>query len=196
MREYKINRGLLKTTGIDTQLNYSTDLPQWLAVGESAAGLTVNLVWTHVNENSYQATPFSSVWDCGGRFGWPCWQSDASATFPANRVTTSVSYASGDLTAYLSWRWIAGTDNAAPLNSAAYGYPDPDLAIPSVGNRNYVDLGIGYRFSDNITARLTIANLTGTEAPNMADAALGMNTDSAMYDIFGRSYTLSFSLTY
>jgi outer membrane receptor protein involved in Fe transport len=197
VRAYKINRGLLKTTGIDTQLNYSTDLPQWLALGDGAADLTINLVWTHVNENSYQATPFSSIWDCAGRFGWPCLQVDvAGATFPRNRVTTSLSYASGDLTTYLSWRWIAPTDNAAPLNSAAWGYPDPDLAIPSVADRTYMDLGIGYRFSDNIAARLTIANLTGTAAPNMADAVIDKNTDTSMYDIYGRSYTLSFSLNY
>jgi hypothetical protein len=41
-----------------------------------------------------------------------------------------------------------------------------------------------------------IANLTDTGAPNMADAVADQNTDTAMYDIYGRSYTLAFRLSY
>ena len=45
-------------------------------------------------------------------------------------------------------------------------------------------------------ARLTIANLTDTDPPMMADAVWDKNTDTRMYDIFGRSYTLSLALSY
>jgi len=46
-----------------------------------------------------------------------------------------------------------------------------------------------------IIGRLSIANLTETSPAFMADAA-AVNTDPGMYDLFGRSYTLSFSLQY
>jgi iron complex outermembrane receptor protein len=194
--ETNINRGLLRTSGFDTQINYSFELPGALAIGDTFADLDINVVWTHVRENSIQSTPFSTVLDCVGHFGWPCWDQGPGVTYPTDRVTTNLSYGSGDLTAHLTWRWIDKTDNAAPFQSADFGYPDPDLAVPSVKARNYLDLGVGYRFSDRIEARLMIANLTDTKAPNMADATWDQNTDTGMYDIYGRAYTLAFSLNY
>jgi len=196
VRETNINRGLLKTVGIDTQVNYSFELPGALAITDSYADLDINVIWTHVRENSTQGTPFSTVLECVGYFGWPCWDQGPGVTYPTDRVITNLSYSSGDLTANLTWRWIDKTDNAAPLQSADFGVPDPVLAVPSVKARNYLDLGIGYRFSDNIEARLMISNLTDTQAPNMADATWDQNTDTAMFDIYGRSYTLAFSLNY
>jgi outer membrane receptor protein involved in Fe transport len=111
-------------------------------------------------------------------------------------VTTNLSYASGDLVAHLTWRWIDDVRNAAPFRSGDFGFPDPNMAVPIVGAENYVDLGINYRFNDNIDMRLTIANLTDNDAPNMADNVRGPNTDAGMYDIYGRSYTLAFRLSY
>jgi outer membrane receptor protein involved in Fe transport len=196
IRENLINRGVLLTRGIDTQLSYTTELPDALAVGHSGADLDLDLTWTHLRELSSQATVFSTKLQCAGFFGWPCINMNDGMTFPADRVTTRLSYASGDLTAHLSWRWIAGTDNAAPKQSADWGYPDPDLAVPSVESKNYFDLGLAYEFNEHLIARLAVANLTDTEAPMMADSVPDKNTDTRMYDIFGRSYTLSFSLAY
>jgi len=196
VRETNINRGLLKTTGFDTQLNYSFELPGGMAIGDSFADLDINVVWTHVTENSSQDTEFSASKDCAGYYGWPCYNIVNAVTIPIDRVTTNLSYASGNLTSHLTWRWISKVDNAAPLGSGDFGFPDPDLAIPYVKAKNYLDLGITYRFSDNIEASLFIANLTDTDAPNMADQTWDQNTDTAMYDIYGRSYTLAFSLNY
>ena len=117
-------------------------------------------------------------------------------TFPTDRVTTSLRYSSGELSANLNWRWIDRTYNAAPLRSGDFGVPDPDLAVPYVKEKHYLDLGVAYEFGEHVTASLTIANLTDTKAPMMADAVWDKNTDTRMYDIFGRSYTLSFSLNY
>ncbi len=117
-------------------------------------------------------------------------------THPKDRVTTNMSYASGDFTAHLTWQWIDRVDNASPKRSADFGFPDPVLAIPYVEVKNYFDLGLSYRFNDNIQAHLTIANLTDEEAPNMADQTWDQNTDTGMYDIYGRSYTLAFQLNY
>jgi outer membrane receptor protein involved in Fe transport len=197
VRETNINRGTLKTTGFDTQISAGFELPGALAISDGFADLDVDIVWTHVRENSSQETPFGTVTDCAGYFGWPCGNEPAEGqSFPTDRVTTNISYLSGDLVARLSWRWIDGMDNAAPIRSADFGFPDPDLAIPSVGSRSYLDLGLTYRFSDHIEARLTIANLADTAAPNLADAVFGPNTDTGLYDIYGRAYTLAVSLTY
>lgn len=186
--EPKINRGLLETSGIDTQINWST--------GFLSGDLVIDVIWTHMLENSFQETSFGTIFDCAGMFGWPCNSAKDGNTFPSDRVTTNFNYAAGNFNVFVNWRWIGGTDNAAPFASGSFGYPDPDLAVPTVSEKNYVDLGLGYRFNDSIIARLSIANLMKTSPGFMADAGGSGNTDSAMYDLFGRSYTLSFSLEY
>ena len=189
------NRGKLRTTGFDTQINYETDLPDALAIGDSGADLNVNLIWTHMSTNSIQQSPVATVVDCAGLFGWPCNFDTDTTTFPHDRVTTNANYHAGDLSIHLTWRWIAGTDTANHIGAEIFGIGEIDPGVPTVSQRNYVDLGFGYRFSDNIVARFNVANLLDTNPPMMADNA-DVNTDSGMYDLFGRSYTLSFSLQY
>jgi outer membrane receptor protein involved in Fe transport len=108
-------------------------------------------------------------------------------------VTSNIHYASGPFGLHLTWRWIEGTDNAAPLRSFIFGIPDPDLAVPSVGNEHYLDLGAAYAFSDQITARFGVNNLLDNDPPQMADAVSNNNTDTGLYDVFGRSYYFSLS---
>ena len=195
--EHKINRGVLKTSGIDTQINWSTDLPSALAIGNNGADLKVDVIYTYMLENASQETSFGTVQDCAGRFGWPCNTGFTSAsTFPTNRVTTNLNYTTGNFNTFINWRWIEGTVNAANLGSAFFGVPDPDLVIETIKTKSYVDMGFGYRFSDNIVGRLIVANLGKTGPAFMADAGDQANTDGGMYDQFGRSYTLSFSLQY
>ena len=194
--EPQVNKGILKTSGIDTQINWSTELSSALAFGDNSADLVIDLIWTHMQENNFQETSFGTVFECAGRFGPPCNFGKDATTYPDDRVTTNFNYLSGNFNVFLNWRWISGTDNAAPLLPDNAGDPDLVLAIPDIGSKNYFDLGFGYRFGENIVTRLTIANLTDTNPPFMADAGNGVNTDSNMYDLFGRSYTLSFSLQY
>jgi len=58
---------------------------------------------------------------------------------------------------------------------------------------NYINLGFGYEFNEHFLARLNVSNLFDTSPPQMADAVNGNNTDTGMYDIFGRTYHLSLS---
>ena len=83
--------------------------------------------------------------------------------------------------------------NAAPLGTAIFGDPDPDLAIPSVSSKHYVDLGFAYGFGDSLAARFGITNLLETDPPNMADAVWDNNTETGIYDVFGRGYYLTLS---
>jgi len=193
--ETNINRGVLRTSGVDTQISWSSELPPALTMGNNSADLVINMTWTRMLENSSQLTTFGTVLDCAGYFGWPCNGGRPGNTWPRDRVTTTANYASGDLNVYPTWQWIANTKNSAPLGVPIFGYPEPILAAPVTGAKSYVDLGIGYHFGENIVGRLTIANLTETKPPQMADAS-DNNTDTALYDVFGRSYTLSFSLNY
>jgi outer membrane receptor protein involved in Fe transport len=197
--EPQSNRSLLGTKGFDTQIKYQTDLPAALALFDNDAKINVNLVWTHMLENRRQLNPFSDIVDCAGSFGDFCSDNSplstnigASGTLPENRVTTHINYGSGPLNIHLTSRWIDGTKNATIIEAQFFGSPEPMLAIPSIGSNHYRDLGFGYSFNDNISARFNISNLTNTNAPLMAEQAAN-NTDTLLYDVFGRSFYLSLS---
>lgn len=193
--ELTSNRGLLGVEGIDTQIAYATDLPGWMSWLDDYSQLTINSTWTHLLSTRTQENIVTEILECVGLFGWPCQSVEQGTSFPENRLTTNFNYASGALNIHLTWRWIDGMDNAAPLRSGLLGFPDPDLAIPGVPSFNYFDLGFGYRFNEHFHARMGINNLTDKQAPQMADAAFTNNTDTRLYDIFGRTYFFSFSYT-
>ena len=184
------NRGLQAVEGLDTQVQYQTDLPSSLAAFDYA-DFTISTIWTHYISIRQQENIVTEVWDCVGLFGWPCSNRHINS-FPENRLISTLTYISGPLSVNLTWRWIDSMDNAAPLNSAIYGYPDPELGIPDVPSYNYFDLGFGYQFNDQWRARLGINNLFDKQPPNQADAVNQNNTDSGLYDVFGRTYYLSF----
>ena len=92
----------------------------------------------------------------------------------------------------MTWQWIEGTDNAAPLGSVVWGYEDPDLAIPEIGDEHYLNLGMSYRFGEHLEARFGVNNLFDNDPPQTADV-YSNNTDPSMYDVFGRSYYLTLS---
>lgn len=192
--EPQSNRGLISTKGVDTQVNYQTELPAMLSFFSDYAELDVNLIWTHTLEFKTQQNPVSEVVDCAGFFGTFCsLNGSVGYTRPRNRVTSNFHYKAGRLSIHLTSRWIDGTQNAEIKEANFFGEPEPLLAIPDVGSKHYVDLGFGYTFSNNISARLSINNVGNVGAPNMADAVRVNNTDAVLFDVFGRSYYLSIS---
>jgi outer membrane receptor protein involved in Fe transport len=192
----KVNRGRYSVEGIDTQINLEAELPDSLAIGGSSAGLGLNLVWTHTLESSYQETPFGTVFDCAGTFSWPCSLTRDTFMYPKNRLSAVMRYYSGPFDARLTWRWIDSMINGLLPHGEKVGLGNIIISVPEVNAKSYLDLALGYRFSDHVSARLVIANLTETRPPFMADYAFSNNTDSTVYDVFGRAYTLSLSFEY
>ena len=184
-----INRGLFTVRGIDTQANLEADLP-------GGAGLSVGVIWTHTLESSFQETSFGTQFECSGYFGWPCAFERWTVTYPENRVNVNLGYFSGDFSARLAWRWIEGTTNGLISYKDELGFGWVDPALTEIPSESYFDLSFGYRFTDNISARFAIANVADTAPVFMADYAMHSNTDPSVYDIFGRSYTLGFTLEY
>ena len=122
--EPQSNRGLISTEGVDTQINYATDL-------SNGAQLLVNLAWTHTMEYKWQQTPFSDIADCAGYFGEFCDKGIGDFigyVIPENRVTTNINYANGPLSIHLTSRWIDGTTNVAKVDAAFFSLPEPMLA--------------------------------------------------------------------
>jgi outer membrane receptor protein involved in Fe transport len=194
--ELASNVGSFETSGVDVQLSYATEVPALFGIGGSYADLSVDLVWTHLLELEFQDNPAVDPIDCVGAFGFTCEFSGIGTTFPSDRVTTNINYLAGNWDMHLTWRWIADTDNDAERFAEIIGFEDPIVSVPSTGNVNYLDFGLGYRITDNFSARLSIANLLDEDPPLMADGAISNNTDDRMFDIFGRSYQLTLQLRY
>ena len=192
------NLGQLKTTGFDTQLNYMTELPGWLVPGSGGADLDVSLVWTHVTENSIQGDPASTVFECIGKFGWACGFFGNDWVFPEDRLRTSAAWVAENWRASLAWYWIEGTQNSARDVAPAFGIPVEAInpAIETIGSKSYLDLDVNYELSDNLTLGLTVANLLDESPAFLADNGNQANTETEMYDVFGRAYTLRLSLSY
>ena len=193
-----LNQGESVVEGVDTQVNFGFELPGRFALVADYADLSFDLIWTWQWKNSTQDLPILEPVDCAGFFGYPCLvlHDYSVSSFPENRVSAAAQYISGNFDARVAWRWIEGTENAAVLYNQSVGLPPPELAIDSVDAKSYVDLSTGWRFSEQLAVRLQVSNLFGTDAPMMADAATGINTDTGFYDVFGRSYRLSASLRY
>jgi len=196
--ELTSNRGKLQTSGVDTQLQYIGELPSAMALSDGYAQLSVRSIWTHTNSITTQESIVSETFECTGLYGWPCTFAfdGAGSTWSKNRVTTNANYLSGPWNMHLTWRWIEGTVNSAPIGAEILGFPPPDLAIPKIDDEHYFDLGFGYAFQDHITLRFGINNLLDNDPPMMADAVWNNNTDTLLYDVFGRSYYLSLSASY
>lgn len=192
------NLGKLRTKGVDTQFTFGTELPGWLTQGAGTADLDVSIVWTHVTENSIQADPASTVFECVGKFGYACGFFGNDWVFPENRVASNVTWSTAKWRAQLAWQWIEGTDNSAREAAIAFGLPVEFVtpAIESIGSKSYVDLSISYDVNPNLTLGLTIANLLDEDPAFMADGGAAANTDPEMYDVFGRAYTLRLALNY
>ena len=192
--EVNINTGTRRTRGVDTQLGFSMDVPSMFRSGD--ASLAVNLMWTRLIDSTIQAAAGGGTLDCAGGFGFPCNFATDGFTYPENRITANLNYLSGRFGGYLTWRWIDGTRNARPRNDALLGTPSGPLAVESIGSRSYVDASFAYELTNNIDARLTIANLLDSSAPIVGDALVSNNTDTRLYDVFGRAYTLGISLAW
>lgn len=115
-----------------------------------------------------------------------------------NRIATNIIWSSASWRAQLAWQWIEGTENAARDAAIAFGIPVEFAtpAIESIGLKSYFDLSVTYDISENLGVGLTIANLLDEDPAFMADAGPQANTDTEMYDVFGRAYTLRLALNY
>ena len=161
--EVDTNIAAFETSGIDLQIEYSSDLgpgvfrASWLS--------TYLLKWDNAN---IQGEPF--IENAG----------TASSSFdalPEWKWTTSVGYSIGGFDGDLRWRYVGEMK---------------DFAIPTftLDAVNYLDLNFGYTFGDTLEGlrvRAGVTNLTD-EDPIIYPSQQQSNTDPSTYDILGRRF--------
>jgi iron complex outermembrane receptor protein len=187
------NKALVSTRGIDTQILFEAELPDWFSLTGDAASLDIHFVWTHVLSAQNQEDVTSSRVECVGYFETPC--GGVNGTAVQDQVNARFGYRSGPLSISLGTRWIGGTKSFAPLQTQYFGGSDPVLAIDSVGSMFYSNLAIGYEINDRASLGFNIENLLDGDPPLMPHIHSN-NTDTLRYDVFGRSFTFTLNMNF
>ena len=192
VQDTTLNTGSLKTTGIDFNAAYRTDLSA-LGLGDNGS-VSASLIGTWLDTLVTQPLPGGPSYDCKGLYGLVCgipapeWRHKA-------RLTWNTPYAYGDwvksLSFSLAWRYFA------KVGLDAY---DSNPQLNNVGNQftieknlpamNYIDLTMNFTVHNNLNMRIGVQNVFDKDPPlvgtNCAATFCNGNTYPQVYDQLGR----------
>lgn len=167
-----LNLGLLKTSGMDLQLDWRFKLGA-IGLSDSLGSFGVNTAISVMNSYQSQALPGDAVQEFKGTVGLvirPEWQS-----------TTTFRYDLGTASMNLRWRHIPAMKDITSVTRPA---------SPTAGVESYdiFDLGARYALSKSTDLRFGINNLLNRDPASVPG---NQNlTLASTYDIIGRSYYL------
>ena len=193
IQDTTLNTGSLKTTGIDLNVNYRTDLSA-LGLGDNG-GVSVSMVGTWLNQLDTQPLPGGPTYNCKGLYGTVCGV-PAPEWRHKLRVTWSTPYSYGDWFKSLSlsaqWRYFG------KVSLDAYG-SDPQLNNPglqyltdkSFSSRSYLDLAANFTVHNNLNFRVGVNNVLDKDPPitgssNCPGVVCNGGTFPQVYDALGR----------
>jgi outer membrane receptor protein involved in Fe transport len=192
VQDTTLNTGSLKTTGIDFNVAYRTDLSN-IGLGDNGS-ISASLVGTWLDTLITQPLPGGPSFDCKGLYGVNCgipapeWRHKA-------RITWNTPYAYGDWVKSLSlsaqWRYFSkATLDAYDANPQLN---NPGNQLPNertLDAQNYIDLTANFTVHNNLNFRVGVNNvfdkdppLTGTNCPQ---TFCNGNTFPQVYDALGR----------
>jgi len=179
------NIGFIETSGIDLNVNYSTDLA-W-GFGGNSSILTFTFKSTFLD--TFDVTPIaelsSRVDECAGNFGNICGRPRPEVLW--NLRTT---FNSGQWTLSALIRYIGETDDDQIENS---GVDKSTLPTPTLDDEYYLDLSAVYQFNDRFRLNVGVQNVLDTEPNKLGDSQQQANTFPESYSLFGPRYFVSAS---
>jgi len=192
VQDTTLNTGSLKTTGVDLNVNYHTDLST-LGLGDNG-GLSISMVGTWLGELDTQPLPGGPTFDCKGLYGTICGTPSPEWRHKA-RITWTTPYSYGDWFKSLSlsaqWRYF-GKVTLDAFDS------DPQLvnkALQFANERNfsaqnYIDLTANFTVHNNLNFRVGVNNVFDKDPPltgsNCPAVICNGNTFPQVYDALGR----------
>lgn len=199
------NLGKLSTAGIDLGIAYS--LPLETLFEGSNARLNFGFNGTWMDYYRIQATPNSITRECSGYYSTSC-----TNARPKWKWNARVGYAGGGTNVSLLWNHLskveleairpasAGLNDPAPGNTAgAYNGILP--AFRQIKAHDYFDLSIRQDINDVLEVGLLVENLFDKAPPLVGNGVAGTafnngNTMPTLYDVIGRSFTISAKLRF
>jgi iron complex outermembrane receptor protein len=192
------NTGSLKTTGLDVNLAYHTDLSNW-GLGDNGS-ISASLVGTYLDSLVTQPLPGGPSYDCKGLYGVICSGTPTNGA-PAPewrhkaRLTWNTPWSYGDWFKSLSlsaqWRYFGKTtldayDSNPQLNNPANQFPNER----TLAAQNYIDLTANFTIHNNLNFRVGVNNVFDKDPPltgsNCPATTCNGNTFPQVYDALGR----------
>jgi outer membrane receptor protein involved in Fe transport len=193
VQDTTLNIGSLKTTGVDINVSYRTDLSA-LGLGDNGS-VSASIVGTWLDSLQTQPLPGGPAYDCKGLYGSVCgvpapeWRHKA-------RVTWNTPYSYGDwiksLSLSVQWRYFGKVsldayDSNPQLNNPGNQFLDDK----QFSAQNYIDLVANFTVHNNLNLRVGVNNVFDKDPP-LADSTVAPgpfgngNTFPNVYDALGR----------
>jgi outer membrane receptor protein involved in Fe transport len=186
-----INLSNERVRGADLELNYSG-----INVGQGT--LSWRLLGARLNENSI-TTPGTAKDDRAGDIG------SFGAGLPKNKVTTSLTYASGPISVFLQARYIGGGKLDRNLVQSSVAIPGVQtIADNTVDPVTYTDLSFTFNGGKSSSAPwqffATVNNLFNTAPPAVYNGLGRTGTPgpgpTTLYDTIGRRFAVGIRVNY
>jgi outer membrane receptor protein involved in Fe transport len=166
-----LNLGGLKTEGVDLQLDWQVELnDRWSAHFNTAVG--------YLLDYSVQTLPGSAFQDFTGTNTIAA-NHTVSNSFPEWKALTTVGIGFGPLSTSVRWRWQDAMDDVTSVTT-------PATPGKGVATYNLFDFFASYDFSTSWQLRFGVTNLTDEGPVTVSSSQTG--TDTAVFDVLGRSY--------
>jgi outer membrane receptor protein involved in Fe transport len=175
-REGALNLATYKTDGIDTQVDWGFPLSA-LGLPDSAGRVRLNSVVTYTHSFKVSSLPGSPVLDYVGSIGNSAVSPQIS--HPRWKANTTLGYAVGPVQTALHWRFI---DKMKHQDLVA----NPAATTRGVPAYNYFDVDVHWAVREGLDLSAGLTNLTDKGPPFVSGQPL--TTDSATYDIIGRTW--------
>ena len=192
VQDTTLNTGSLKTSGVDLNLAYHTDLSS-LGLGDSGS-ISASMVGTWLIDTITQPLPGGPSFDCKGLYGVTCGTPSPEWRHKA-RLTWNTPYSYGDWVKSLSfsvqWRYFGKAtadsfDSNAQLNNPALQFANEQ----TLSAQNYIDLTANFTVHNNLNFRFGVNNVFDKDPPltgsNLPAVTGNGNTFPQVYDALGR----------
>ena len=193
VQDTTLNTGSLKTTGVDFNASYRTDLSA-IGLGDNGS-FNVTMVGTWLDSLITQPLPGGPSYDCKGLYGTTCgvpapeWRHKA-------RLTWNTPYSYGDWIKGLSlsaqWRYFGKVSLDAYQTNPLLNNPGIQYESDrTFGSRSYIDLTANFTVHNNLNLRVGVNNVFDKDPPivgasNCPVGACNGGTFAQVYDTLGR----------
>jgi outer membrane receptor protein involved in Fe transport len=175
-----LNLASYKTDGIDAEIDWSFGLGA-LGLSDSAGTFRLNSMINYTHTFDVSALPGSPVLDYAGSIGNT--QVSPEMAHPHWKANTAFGYSIGPVTTTLHWRYIAAMKHQDVV-------VDPTSKTPGVGTYNYFDFDAHWAVVEHLELTAGLTNIGNKNPPFVSGQPL--TTDTATYDIIGRTYYVGF----
>ena len=166
-------------SGTDTQINWRFGLDA-LGMSPKAGKLSINSVISYLKNYKVAGLLGSPTLNYAGSVGYDPGTGDIS--HPKWKANTGITYSNGGFSGTVRWRYIGSMKHVDRVIN-------PAATTAGVAAYSYFDLDAHYDFNEHFSIGAGITNLADKAPPYVNSAAL--RTDSALYDIIGRTWFVS-----